>query len=126
MSHFRPPGPPGLWHQSVAAHDLLADLGPRDVRLTLVRGAPGPDRLDWHPDSDHGAATFAALAHLRQQAVGPAFAMACDDWARGAALAAAQRAPTVAGSVAARFGDPGRWLGFGPIEGTRRFRANWS
>jgi hypothetical protein len=104
---------------------LLADLRPHDVRLTLVRAGPGPDRLDWHPDGDHGAATFAALEHLRQQAVGPAFALANDDCARAAALGAAQRAPNVAGAVAARFGDPGRWLGFGAIEATRRFRANW-
>jgi hypothetical protein len=93
--------------------------------LTLVRGGPGPDRLDWHPDSDHGAATFAALTQLRQAAVGPAFALAPDDCARAAALAAAQSAPTAAAAIAARFGDPSRWLGFGPIEATRRFRANW-
>jgi hypothetical protein len=62
---------------------------------------------------------------LRQQAVGPAFALAYDDCARAAALGAAQRAPTVAGAVAARFGNPARWLGFGPVEATRRFRANW-
>jgi hypothetical protein len=104
--------------------DLLDNLGAHDVRLALVRGGPGPDRLEWHPDSDHGAATFAALATLRQRVVGPAFALARDDCARAAALAAAQCAPTVAAAVAARFGDPGRWLGFGATEATRRFRAN--
>lgn len=126
MLHSRPDGPPNLWHQSPAAHHLLADLCPRDVRLTLVRSGPGPDRLDWHPANDHGAATFAALEQVRQQAVGPAFVLAHDDCARAAALGAAQRAPTVTGAVATRFGDPGRWLGFGAIEATRRFRANWS
>ena len=126
MSPLPPSWPRSLWHQSLAVRDLLADLGPRDVRLTLVRGGPGPDRLEWHPDSDYGAASFAALDTLRQQAVGPAFAMARDDCARAAALAVAQRAPTVISAVAARFGDPGRWLGFGPIEATRRFRANWA
>jgi len=118
------PLPSNRWHQSPAAQDLLADLGTRDVRLTLVRGCPGSDRLEWHPDSDHGAATFAALDWLRQQALGPAFAMARDDCARAAALASAQRASTVTAAVAIRFGDPGRWLGFGPVEATRRFRAN--
>lgn len=88
-------------------------------------GGPGPDRLEWHPASDHGARTFAALEQLREQAVGPAFALARDDVARAAALAIAQRAPGVAASVALKFGDPGRWLGFGAIEATRRFRANW-
>jgi hypothetical protein len=118
--------PCSLWHRSQAVHNLLADLGVRDVRLTLVRGCPGPDRLEWHADSDHGAATFAALDTLRREAVGPAFAMARDDRARAVALAAAQRAPMICAVVAMRFGDPGRWLGFGPIEATRRFRANWA
>ena len=126
MSHSRPPVPCSLWHQSLAAHTLLAGLAPRDVRLTLVRGGPGPDQLDWHPDSDHGAATFAALTQLRHHAVGLAFAMAHDDGTRAAALVAAQCAPTAASAVAVRFGDPARWLGFGTIEATRRFRANWT
>lgn len=125
MLPSRLPAPDSLWHQSRAARDLMANLGPHDVRLTLVRGGPGPDRLDWHPDSDHGAATFATLTQLRQQAVGPAFALAQNDCARAAALAAAQRAPIVSAAVATRFGDPSRWLGYGPIEATRRFRANW-
>ncbi len=126
MSHTRSPGPSSLWLQSPAARTLLLDLVPCDVRLTLVRGVPGPDRLAWHPDSDHGAATFAALETLRLLAVGPAFALARDDCARAAALGAAQRAPTVPAAVAARFGDPARWIGFEAIEATRRFRANWN
>jgi hypothetical protein len=118
--------PSSLWHQSRRARDLLAGLGPADVRLALARGGLGPDRLVWCPAGDFGAATFDALAGLREAAVGPAFALARDDCARAAALAVAQRAPSVAAAVAARFGDPDRWLGHGPIEATRRFRANWT
>lgn len=125
MSQSSPLWPRSVWHKHPAACALLAELGPRDVRLTLVRGGPGPDHLAWHPDSDHGAATFAALDALRRQSVGPAFTMARDDCARAIALAAAQRAPTVPSAIAARFGDPDRWLGHGPVEATRRFRANW-
>lgn len=117
--------PPSHWHLTRAAQNLLAALAPYDLRLTLNRGGPGTDHLAWHPDNDHGAATFGALESLRQRAVGPAYAMAPDDCVRTAALAAAQRAPTVAATVASRFGDPARWLGFGPHEATRRFRANW-
>jgi len=120
-----PTCPCSLWHQSRPARDLLADLNAADVRLALARGDPGPDRLVWEPAGDYGSAIFDALATLREAAVGPAFALARDDCARAAALAIAQRAPSVAGAVAARFGDPDRWLGFGPIEATRRFRANW-
>jgi hypothetical protein len=92
--------------------------------MVLSRGCPGPDRLAWHPASDHGAATFDALAALRTTAVGLAFTLATDDCARTVALAAAQCAPTVASALATRFGDCDRWLGFGAVEATRRFRAN--
>ena len=125
MSATRPSWPCRLWHHAAAAQRLLADLGPADVRLTLRRGCPGDDRLEWHPDSDHGAAVFAALEQLRGRAVGPAFAMARDDCARIAALDRAQRAPTVGAVVATRFPDPARWLGFDAVEATRRFRAHW-
>jgi hypothetical protein len=124
MPHPHPATSPLLWHQTPAAQALLADLTPHDLRLTRVFGLPGPDRLDWHPDSDRGAAIFAALEHLRQAAVSPAYLLARDDCARARALAAAQRAPTVSATVAPLFGDPARWLGFGPAEATRRFRAN--
>ena len=122
----QPPGPCNLWHHSLAARDLMDQLEPRDVRLTRVCSCPGPDHLAWHPDTDFGAATFTALTHLRQLAVGPAFAQASNDCARALALAAAQRAPTVPAAVSTRFGDPARWLGHGPLEATRRFRANWT
>lgn len=124
MLHPRPAVSPARWHHARAAQDLLAALAPHDLRLTRVCGIPGPDYLDWHPDSAHGAAIFAALEHLRQRAMGPAFVLARDERARTAALAAAQRAPTVPATVATRFGDPARWLGFGPAEATRRFRAH--
>ena len=117
--------PPSHWHCTRTAQNLLAALAPHDLRLILYRCGPGPDLFAWHPDSAHGAATYNALESLRQRAVGPAYAMAPDDCARTAALAAAQRAPTVSATVASRFGDPARWLGFGPHEATRRFRANW-
>lgn len=126
MAHSFAPRPCSLWHHSLAARDLLAQLGPDDVRLMLVRGCPGPDELRWHPDSDAGAAVFAALEQLRRCAIGPAFALAVDDVARAAALAVAQRAPTVAATIVLRFGDPERWLGYGAVEATRRFRANWA
>jgi hypothetical protein len=103
---------PCSWHCAALARALLADLAPNDLQLVRNRGGPGPDGLDWYPSSDHGAATFEALARLRQQAIGPAFD-----------VAAALRAPTVTGAIARRFGDPERWRGFGPIEATRRFRA---
>lgn len=116
----------GQWHTSAVASGLMAELGPFDVRLVLQRGCPGADTLEWHPDSNHGAAIFESLAVLRQQAVGQAFTMASDDGARAVALAAAQCAPTVSGALAGRFADPARWLGYGAVEATRRFRANWS
>ena len=112
------------WHLSSPARALLYQLTPTDLRLALARGGPGPDGLVWYPDGQFGAATFEALEVLRETAMGPAFAMARDDFARAAALAAAQRAPSVAGAIAARFGDPGRWLGYDLIDATRRFRAN--
>ncbi len=112
------------WHRSPIARNLLDRLSVADVRLVLSRGGPGPDALVWHPASALGATTFDALASLRAAAVETAFVMACTGRDRAHALAAAQRAPSVAGAVCARFGDPGRWLGFGPIEATRRFRAN--
>jgi len=112
------------WHQSSPARAILDQLTPTDVRLALARGGPGPDGLVWHPASKFGAATFDALAALRETAIGPAFAMACDDCARAAALVVAQRAPSVASAVAARFGHPGRWLGYSAVDATRRFRAN--
>jgi hypothetical protein len=126
MSTMPQSAPCSLWHDSAEAKALLAQLGPNDVRLTFVRACPGPDRLEWHPDGDYGAAVFAALAALRQRSVGPAFALACDDAARMIALAAAQRAPTVSAAVAGRFPDPARWLGHGAVEATRRFRAHWT
>lgn len=113
------------WHTSAPARALLAVLGPTDVRLASCRTGPGPDRLDWHPDSDHGAGVFAGLELLRAQAVGPAFGQARDDAGRAIALAAAQSAPPVSAAVAGRFADPARWHGFGAVEATRRFRAFW-
>jgi hypothetical protein len=90
-----------LWHRTPPARALLAALTPSDLRLVRDRGGPGPEGLAWYPYSDHGAATFEALAHVRRQAIGP----------------------TVAGAIALHFGDPERWRGFGPIEATRRFHA---
>ncbi len=121
-----PLAPCRYWHQSPAARRALADLGRDDVRLAADRSAPGPHRLVWYPASDHGSALFAVLTHLRQQAIGPAFALARNAPARAAALAAAQQAPTVEAAVGTRFGDADRWLGFGPLEATRRFRAHWT
>jgi hypothetical protein len=113
------------WHQSSLARALLDQLAPTDLRLALARGCPGPDGLVWYPAGQFGAATFEALGVLRETAIGPAFAMARDDYARAAALAVAQRAPSVVGAIAARFGDPDRWLGYDVIDATRRFRANY-
>lgn len=126
MSHSHSHQTDRLWHECLTARNVLASLGPGDVRLIRVRDGPGPDSLDWHPDSDFGAATFIALMQLRQAAVGPAFAMAHDACTRAVALEFAQRAPTVTSAVATRFGEPARWHGYGPIEATRRFRANWT
>lgn len=116
---------PLFWHEAPRVRALLDELSASDLRLVLVRGLPAPDRLDWAPASEHGARIFEALTALRQQSVGPAFSLATTDCARAAALAVARRMVTVEGALAARFGDPDRWLGFGPLEATRRFRANW-
>lgn len=117
--------PAALWHETPAARSLLADLAAADLQLIATRGCPGPDGLAWHPATAHGRATFEALLDMRTRAIGPAFALATTNSARLAALAAAQCAPSVAAVLATRFGDPDRWLGIGPIEATRRFRASW-
>ena len=110
------------WHLAPAARHLLGALTAMDVRLVLVRGIPGPDRLAWHPATCRGATIFDALAHLRECAIGPAFGLAHDGPARAHALAAAQAAPDVASAVAVRFGDAERWSGYAPPDATRRFR----
>jgi hypothetical protein len=112
------------WHRAAAARALISGLDKMDVRLAVSRAGPGPGHLQWHPNSAHGAATFDALDALRKRAVGTSFTRACDARARAAALGLAQRAPSTAAVVAARFGDPDRWLGFSADEATRRFRAN--
>ncbi len=114
------------WHKSPPAIALLDQLAPTDVRLIVARGGPGPDGLVWYPMGEFGATTFDALAALREMAIGPAFSMAPDDNARTTAIAIAQLALSVSGAVALRFGDPRRWLGYNPIDATRRFRANWT
>jgi hypothetical protein len=94
------------------------------VRLATTRNIATPAGLEWLPASEAGATIFAALSHLRETAVGRAFAQAQDDQVRTAALAHAQSAPSVESAIATRFGDPGRWQGYEPLDATRRFRAN--
>lgn len=116
---------PPAWHHDATVRALLADLSPVDLRLVVVRGLPAGDRLGWVPASARGMAILAELTRLHQAAIGPAFVQARDDLARLAALDAADRAFTVEAAIADRFGDPLRWQGLGPLDATRRFRANW-
>lgn|GEM_PF-1578751 len=107
-----PPAAHPPWYACARAGRLLGALGPRDLRLELHRGCPGPDRLAWHADTARAARVFAALKQLRTRA-------------RTAAGSPPPTMPTLADALATRFPDPARWTGLDPVDATRRFRAHF-
>lgn len=112
------------WTACSQVQAALCALAARDLCLVLAPGCPGPDRLVWHPASDHGVAAFERFEAARGAVMRR---IAASDGAAGSMrmIATARRVPSVDHLVARRFGDPARWLALGPVEATRRLHAAW-